>query len=329
MKKVLKKIVKILLWVVVIILAAVLTLPLWFGPVGKLVANSVVPSKVGADFNLGHLSLNPYTGKLEVGDMQLANPTGHEYSEKNAVSLGLFRIDMGMTTLASDVVHIEDVTITDLIVAVGLDEEGTLNFDRFQYNLAGGEENYRMEQEKQQEAANAKSGKDETKVEEKEMVQEESGKGEKKFIIDHFEIDGIKVIIGKVSIPLPQVVLTDIGKKSNGATLAEVYEQVFDQVENMIGSVGEGAKALQEFATQQAAAAARKAQEFADMATSAAADTAKQAQKAAADKAKQAQKAAADAAKQAQKAATDAFSDATNSVKDGASQAIDSFKKLF
>ena len=57
------KAVKILLKVVVALVAlviiAILALPLWFGPVAKTSANSVVPGIVKTDFHMGHISLNP------------------------------------------------------------------------------------------------------------------------------------------------------------------------------------------------------------------------------------------------------------------------------
>ena len=57
--KVVKFLLKAILWIVVIVIVALLALPLWFGPVVKGVANSVVPGIVKTDFHLAHLSLNP------------------------------------------------------------------------------------------------------------------------------------------------------------------------------------------------------------------------------------------------------------------------------
>ena len=83
MNKKLKLVGKILLWALAGVVVLLLALPLWIGPVVKGVANTVVPGITGTDFHLGEFGLNPYTGTLHVGDMQLANPTN--FSEKNAV----------------------------------------------------------------------------------------------------------------------------------------------------------------------------------------------------------------------------------------------------
>ena len=86
-----KKLLKILGWIILgvfaLALVLVLTLPLWLGPVVKPTANAAVPKLTKTAFNLGHLSLNPYTGRLEIGDVQLCNPEG--YSEKYALTAWL------------------------------------------------------------------------------------------------------------------------------------------------------------------------------------------------------------------------------------------------
>ena len=71
--KAIKVIGKILLWTLAVVVVLLLALPLWIGPVVKGVANSVVPGITGTDFHLGEFGLNPYTGTLHVGDMQLAS----------------------------------------------------------------------------------------------------------------------------------------------------------------------------------------------------------------------------------------------------------------
>ena len=78
MKKLLKIVGGIILGIVVLALLLVLTLPLWLGPVVKPIANAAVPKMTKTSFNLGHLSLNPYTGRFELGAMNLGNPAGYD-----------------------------------------------------------------------------------------------------------------------------------------------------------------------------------------------------------------------------------------------------------
>ena len=76
MKKILKFLGKTLLVLFILVVVLLLTTPFWVGPVVKPIANSMVPKKTQTSFNLGRLSFNLYTGRLELGDMQLDNPEG-------------------------------------------------------------------------------------------------------------------------------------------------------------------------------------------------------------------------------------------------------------
>ena len=97
--KALKVIVKILFWTLVVVVAALLALPLWIGPVAKCAVGTVGPKFTGTPVHLGEFSLNPYTGKIEIGDFQVANPP--DYSDTNIVDLTSLKINVAMTSLFS------------------------------------------------------------------------------------------------------------------------------------------------------------------------------------------------------------------------------------
>ena len=290
--KAIKVIGKILVAIVILVVVAVLTLPLWFGPVVRCVANTAVPRVVKTDFNLGVLSLNPYTGRFELGDMQLANPQG--YSEKFAATVGDVVLDVGMMSLAGDTVHIEEIKVKDIFVSVVKNNEGVGNFQQIQYNVAGGKEKYEAAEA---EKAKLESVKKAEGTEEKSSASgEESEKPSKKFVIDRLEISGLHVQFGIIPIVLPSITLTDIGKKSNGATLADVWNEILGSVMKAAGSLGDGLKALGGL-TSDAAGAATKA--------------------------------VGDAAGTATKAVGDAAGKAVDSVGEGAKKAADALKSLF
>lgn len=234
--KIVKIILKTALVLVALVMVALLALPLWFGPVAKTAANSVVPGIVKTDFHLGHLSLNPYTARLELGDMQLANPTG--YSEKFAVTVGDVNFDAETLSLVTDVIHIEEIKIKDVFVSyVSGGENKVNNFLQIQYNVAGGKEKFEAAQA-EKEAAEAEQKPVEQKAE------AESDKPAKKVIIDRIEISGVMVQLGFMPLPVPSLTLTDIGRKSGGATFAEVWQQVYEAVLKSAGVAGEQLKAL-------------------------------------------------------------------------------------
>ena len=92
MKKTLKFVWKTILWILAVVVVAVLTLPLWIGPVAKTVANRTVPGITGTAFNLGDFGLNFYTGNFRVGAVTLYNPQG--YDPREAFGLGALKVDM-------------------------------------------------------------------------------------------------------------------------------------------------------------------------------------------------------------------------------------------
>ena len=233
MKKFLKIVGWIILGIVVLALALVLTLPLWLGPVVKPMANAAVPKFTKTTFNLGHLSLNPYTGRFELGDMQLGNPEG--YSEPTALSVSNIVVDVAMTTACDKYVHIKEVTVEGVFVSLVKGGENNVdNMLQIQYNVAGGKEKY------EENKAKKESEKPEEKPEEQEA---DAGDG-KKVVIDRLTLNDIKVKYGLITIPVPSVTLTDLGKESDGLSMGELLESIWEAILNGALAVGDGAKAL-------------------------------------------------------------------------------------
>ena len=137
--KFVKTLIKTVLVIVVLLVVALLALPLWFGPVARGVANAAVPKVTQTGFNLAHLSLNPYTARFELGGLVLDNPQG--YSEKIAAKVGELNFDAETLSLATDVIHIEEVTVKDVFVSyVNGGENDVNNILQIQYNVPGGKE---------------------------------------------------------------------------------------------------------------------------------------------------------------------------------------------
>ena len=310
--KTLKILLKVVVVLVALVVVALLALPIWFGPVVKAAANSAVPGIVKTDFHMGHLHLNPYTARFELGDMQLSNPNG--YSEKYAVTLGDIIFDAETLSLMTDVIHIEEITVKDVFVSVvrgGANNVG--NFKQIQYNVAGGKEKYEAAQaEKAEQAKLEELQAKETaqaKREEKPQVAEE--KPAKKVIIDKLHISGLKIQLGFLPISVPVTIeLADIGRKSGGATFEEAWQQIWAGILKSAGIASEQLKALGNLtgdaakqATEAATKAAAQATEAANKAASAVTDTAA--------------------------GATKAAGDAVNKAAEGATKALDSIKKLW
>ena len=288
MNKKLKLVGKILLWALAGVVVLLLALPLWIGPVVKGVANTVVPGITGTDFHLGEFGLNPYTGTLHVGDMQLANPTN--FSEKNAVDLKAFDVDFAMTSLFfGKKYRVEFVEVNGVFVHV--DVPKAANFLQIAENASGGKDGDEaakgtadVNAPDAQDIKSQQTGPDEAKAEDA-----QDGKESKGVQIDRITLKGVTVKYGlPVTIPM-NIELTGIGAESeNGASFAEVWDAVFTKVKSVLTSVGGALGDL----GKGAAGAIKDA-------GGAAADTLKDAGGAAADTLKDAGGAAADALKSA------------------------------
>ena len=361
--KLIKILLKAVVCIVVLALVALLALPLWFGPVVKTAANAAVPGVVKTDFHMGHLHLNPYTARFELGDMQLSNPNG--YSEKYAVTLGDIIFDAETFSLMTDVIHIEEITVKDVFVSVvSGGENNVMNFKQIQYNVAGGKEKYEAAEAEKQKAADEEAEKirleemqnPQAAEEEKARIAKE--KKEKKVIIDKIHISGLKVQFGFLPISIPVTIeLKDIGRKTGGATLAEAWEQIWTGILKAAGIAGDQLKALGALtgdaakqATEAVGKAAAQATEAANKAAAQATEAMGNATKAVGNVAGQASETVGNATKavgnvtgqasesvgKAASAVTDSAANATKAVGDAAGKAteaagkaLDSLKKLW
>ena len=227
MKKTVKIIVGAVVAIVALVIILVLALPLWIGPVATGVANAVAPKITGTAFNLAHFGLNPYSGVLTVGGLDLSNPP--KYEEKTAVKLDNFKVDLGMMSLCSDVIHVEDVALDGLYVyASGLTGA---NFQDIAKHAQGD----KTAEEKPAEEKPAETKKSE---------------GGKKVCIDHLVLKNIKVKIGPMpAIPVPTIELNDLGKPKDtndkgGISFEELWQTVLAKVMESANALGNGVKAL-------------------------------------------------------------------------------------
>ena len=230
-KKSLKLTGKIALWALGVIGGLLRILPLWIGPVVKGVANSVVPGIVGTEFHLGEFGLNPYTGCLHVGDLQLANPTN--YAKENCVELEALDINLAMTSLFSKKLRIEEIVVKTLRVS---STAGGGNFMQIAETASGAsEEEVKADLEKIEEAeakAEAKAAKEDGQT----VVEEKSEGG---LQIDRLVIDGLTVKVGVVPVPVPKLTIEGIGADSEeGASYSEVGATIWKKIQGSMTAVG-------------------------------------------------------------------------------------------
>jgi len=187
-KSFMRRFLKGLLWTVcgilLLVVVALLTLPLWINPVGTSLANSIVPWCTGTEFKLEQLKLNPYSGKLVVSGLRLANPEG--FAEKDAASLGLLSVDVDTSSLLSKTIHVRDVTVESPFASYVFDKDGTNNFDRI---LAEVERKLKLKK---------KDKKDEP--------------SDVKVVVDKVTVKNVRAVVNTGVFELESLTVTDFGK---------------------------------------------------------------------------------------------------------------------
>ena len=182
------RILKWVLWSVAglfaFVLVALLTLPIWIDPIGTLLADALVPKYTGTDFSVDRINLNPYTGKLFVSGVKLANPEG--YVEKYAFTLGSLSADVEVSTLLSDTIHVREITVDSPFASYVFDGKDVNNFARIM------------------ESVNKKLG----------PKKEKKKKGETKVVIDKVTVRKVRAAVGNGVVELESLTLADFGKDS-------------------------------------------------------------------------------------------------------------------
>ena len=211
-----KKLLKFLLWtfvgILALVLVLVLTIPLWLGPTVATVATKVTPEFTGTPFVLESASLNPYTGKFSITKLTLGNPDG--YPVPTAFSVSNVTVDVEMSSLFSDTIHIREISIIDPYASY-VSNDGTNNFE---WILAHVNE----------------------KIGPKKDKEEDKGPG-KKVVIDKLTIAGTRVKLKILpEMPIPTITLNDIGKESKGATWEEVGQMLADSFMKATSAIGDG-----------------------------------------------------------------------------------------
>ena len=165
------------------------------------------PELTGVSVKVASVKLEPLDGRGAIHGLEVGNPQG--YRAPHALSLGEMRLAVEPASLTSDVVHVREIS---------------LEAPRIVYERGPGGDNLSAIQ-KHIESALPEStpAKGDGKAEQRAK--------ERRFIVDRVQVRKARVSYGgAVNVDVPDLVLNDLGKKSGGATAAEITQEVWTAV---------------------------------------------------------------------------------------------------
>ncbi|BBD07087.1 hypothetical protein [Desulfovibrio ferrophilus] len=195
-------------------------------PLIEKAVNTFGPKLVAAPVHLDTSDVSVFSGEGELRGLFVGNPAG--YKSESAFKLGAVRVKVDKESFASDRIVINDITILAPQITYELSGRKS-NIQALLDNV-----NKTAGQEQAAEKQRKKSG------------QEEPGGGQK-IQIDNLLIKGGEITLaitglgGEVmTVPLPEIHLTDIGKDKDGATPAEAFAQIMAAVNKAVGKAAAG-----------------------------------------------------------------------------------------
>jgi len=221
------KVVLIISFVLVFLLMAVL---LFLGPIIKTAVEKAGPLVLGVPIKVEKVSVDVLGGCFRLKNLRVGNPPG--YSADPLAALGELRVAIDVSSLpGKGPVVIEEVVIVKPKFAYEV-VNGVSNVDALkallQKKLAG-----KIAAAQAAQAAQAASAVQVGLAKKKEA---------RKVIIDRFECRAGEVsfrggmTFGRaISLPLPSIVLTDIGRPSNGTSLLGAVQEMFAAIANAVG----------------------------------------------------------------------------------------------
>ncbi len=171
----------------------------------------------GVPVSLSGVRISLTNSRATLHDLVVGNP--HGFKTKHALSLGEISMTLDIGSLTTDVIRIKELTLIKPEVTYEYASVGS-NLDVLQRNI---------ERAIARQRGNTKKSQD--------------SESEKKLVIEHLYVKNGTVNVSAevlnsdtLSVPLPDLHLQDIGKKSNGTTAGEAMRQILSPVIQQVGT---------------------------------------------------------------------------------------------
>ncbi|MEI6074601.1 MAG: hypothetical protein WCS94_03450 [Verrucomicrobiota bacterium] len=213
MKK--KIIIGALLGVLLLIVIGVLVAGLFLGNIVKVGMETVGPKVTQTSLKVDSVSVAIFSGSAGVNGLVLGNPEGFKTAQ--AISVGKAMVSLVPSSLLSDKIIVRSIEVRSPEITFEGNPFGANNLKKIMDNV-----NALVAGAKTDTNAPAKT---------------EGAKPAKKLEVDDFLISGAKVHVSltgmggkEMTLPLPDIHLTDLGKNDAGITPAELIKEVLSQV---------------------------------------------------------------------------------------------------
>ncbi len=165
------------------------------------------PDLTGVSVKVASVKLEPLDGRGAIRGLEVGNPTG--YKTPRALSLGEMRLAVDPASLASEVVHIREITL----------EAPSITYERG----PGGDNLTAIQKHIESVLPKSEAGRGDSKAERQAK--------ERRFIVDRVEVRKARVSYGgTLDVDVPDLMLRDLGRKSGGATAGQITQQVWSSV---------------------------------------------------------------------------------------------------
>lgn len=229
----LKRIFKLIMWLIIILIALVIGIYLSLGIIIKKAVSTAVPPITGTPASVENVDISLFKGHIGIEGLKVGNPKG--FAEENIFELGSIMVDFDLKSVLTDKIIIKQIAIKNTKVDAEINKSGNINLTQLQNNV----NNY---------LGTGGDAKPETKTEEK-----TASKGGKKVVIKKLNIDDTTLTLGAlgqtIDIPLPDVHKTNIGEdKKKEYTLKDTVALILsyfttDSLKAVLNSGSELAKA--------------------------------------------------------------------------------------
>lgn len=211
-----KKRLKIAAYVVSALILLFVVVIFSLGSVVKVAVNNVLPKVTGTPCSMGSCTFNPILGKVSISNLKIGNPEG--YAKKNAFELGRLVVDVGVSSLFSDMIEIDEITVKGMNVDFEVKATETNlstikgNIDKFTKSDAGEEK-----------------ATEESAPEEKTPAEKPASSKKLRIHLVQFSDNSISIgTAGETaSIPFAAMTIKEIGSGPEGATVGEVSSKIF------------------------------------------------------------------------------------------------------